>query len=34
MSIKILANIGQEGYFKISIVNGVFAGFWVGKAIL
>jgi hypothetical protein len=31
---KILANIGQEGYFQISGVNGVFAGLWVGKTIL
>jgi len=30
---KILANIGQEMYFQISGVNGVFAGLWVGKAI-
>ncbi len=33
MSIKILANIGHEGYFQISGVNGVFAGLWVEKAI-
>jgi hypothetical protein len=33
MTIKILANIGQERYFQISAVNGVFAGLWVGKAI-
>jgi hypothetical protein len=30
---KILANIGQEGYFQISGVNGVFVGLWVGKTI-
>jgi len=30
---KILANIGQERYFQISGVNGVFAGLWVGKVI-
>jgi hypothetical protein len=30
---EILANIGQEKYFQISGVNGVFAGLWVGKAI-
>ena len=33
MSMKILANIGQETYFQISGVNNVFAGLWVGKAI-
>jgi hypothetical protein len=33
MTIKILADIGQERYFQISGVNGVFAGLWVGKAI-
>ena len=33
MSMKILANIGQERYFQIPGVNGVFAGFWAGKAI-
>ena len=31
---KILATIRQETYFQISGVNGVFAGFWFGKAIL
>jgi hypothetical protein len=31
---KILANIGQERYFQISGVNGVFDELWVGKAIL
>ena len=29
---EILANIGQERYFQISDVNGVFAGLWVGKS--
>ena len=29
---KILANIGQERYFQISVVNGVFGRLWVGKA--
>jgi hypothetical protein len=33
MSIKNLANIGQERYLKISIVNEVFPGLWVGKAV-
>jgi len=33
MSMKILANIGQERYFQISGANGVFVGLWVGKAI-
>ena len=33
MSMKILANMGQEKYFQISGVNGFFAGLWVGKAI-
>jgi hypothetical protein len=33
MTIKSFANIGQERYFQISGVNGVFAGLWVGKAI-
>ena len=31
---KILANIGPEKYVQFSGVNGVFAGLWVGKAIL
>jgi hypothetical protein len=30
---KILENIEQEGYFQVPVVNGVFAGLWVGKAI-
>ena len=32
--LKILANIGQQEYFQISGVNGVFSGLWVGKPIL
>jgi len=34
MSMKILAITGQERYFQISGVNVVFAGLWIGKAIL
>jgi len=31
---KILEDIEQERYFQVPVVNGVFAGLWVGKAIL
>jgi len=30
---KILEDIEQERYFQVPVVNGVFAGLWVGKAI-